>query len=134
MGRCQKLGIILEYKVMLSKNVKKSNCGTFKPKSQDSIISFEHVDSYAKNLSNFVPPFENSTTHIAINKVLCWKMVSKIAGMVAISRKVNVPGVAQMVGAVEKIGLEMDAMVILVGQTIINAYLKQVLINIIHSE
>ena len=53
-------------------------------------------------------------------------MVSKIAGMIAISRKENVPGVAQMVGAVEKIGLEMDAMVILVGQTIINAYLKQV--------
>ena len=53
-------------------------------------------------------------------------MVSKIVGMVAISRKENVPGVAQMVGAVEKIGLEMDAMVILVGQIIINAYLKQV--------
>ena len=53
-------------------------------------------------------------------------MVSKIVGMVAISRKVNVPGVAQMVGAVEKIGLETDAMVILVGQTIINAYLIQV--------
>ena len=79
-----------------------------------------------KNLFNFLPPIENSTTHIAINKVLCWKMVSKIAGMVAISRKDHVPGVAQMVGAVEKIGLEMDAMVILVGQTIINAYLKQV--------
>ena len=103
-----------------------SNCGTFKPKSQDSVISFEHVDSYEKNLSNLVPPFENSTTHNAINKVLCWKMVSKIAGMVAISRKENVPGVAQMVGAVEKIGLEMDAMVILVVQIIINAYLKQV--------
>ena len=61
-----------------------------------------------------------------LTKVLCWKMVSKIVGMVAISRKENVPGVAQMVGAVEKIGLEMDAMVILVGQIIINAYLKQV--------
>ena len=72
------------------------------------------------------PLFENSTTHTAIIKALCWKMVSKIAGMVAISRKDHVPGVAQMVGAVEKIGLEMDAMVILVGQTIINAYLKQV--------
>ena len=66
-----------------------------------------------------------------LTKVLCWKMVSKIAGMVAISRKENVPGVAQMVGAVEKIGLEMDAMVILVGQTIINAYLKQVCVPII---
>ena len=55
-------------------------------------------------------------------------MVSKIVGMVATSRKENVPGVAQMVGAVEKIGLEMDAMVILVGQIIINAYLKQVCI------
>ena len=61
-----------------------------------------------------------------LTKVLYWKMVSKIAGMVAISRKENVPGVAQMVGVVEKIGLEMDVMVILVGQTIINAYLKQV--------
>ena len=66
-----------------------------------------------------------------LTKVLCWKMVSKIAGMVAISRKDHVPGVAQMVGAVEKIGLEMDAMVILVGQTIINAYLKQVCVPII---
>ena len=61
-----------------------------------------------------------------LTKDLCWKMVLKIAGMVAISRKESVPGVAQMVGAVEKIGLEMDAMVILGGQAIINAYLKQV--------
>ena len=60
-----------------------------------------------------------------LTKVLFWKMVSKIAGMFAISRKENVPGVAQMVGAVEKIGLEMVAMAILAGQTIINAYLKQ---------
>ena len=43
-----------------------------------------------------------------------------------VSSKENVPGVAQMVGAVEKIMLEMDVMVILVGLTIINAYLKQV--------
>ena len=44
-------------------------------------------------------------------------MVSKIAGTVAISSKENVPGVAQMVGAVEKIMLEMDAMAVGDNQT-----------------
>ena len=53
-------------------------------------------------------------------------MSSKIAGMVAISWKESVPGVAQMVGAVEKVGLEMDVMGHLAELVIISAYLKQV--------
>ena len=53
-------------------------------------------------------------------------MVSKIAGMVAISRKENVPGVAQMVGVVEKIGLEMVVMVLLGDLAVIVVYLNQV--------
>ena len=53
----------------------KSNFGTFwqlainpKLKTQNSIISFEYVDFSAKNLLILYPPFENSTTRIAIMK------------------------------------------------------------------
>ena len=48
-----------------------------------------------------------------LTKVLCWKMVSKIVGMVAISRKENVPGVDPKDCAVEEDGMEMDVTVTL---------------------
>ena len=53
-------------------------------------------------------------------------MVPKIVGRDAIRNKENVIGVVQMVGAVEKVGLEMDVMVRLGDLAIISAYLKQV--------
>ena len=59
-------------------------------------------------------------------QVLCWKMVTKIVGRDAIKYKENVTGVVQMVGAVEKVGLEMDVMGHLGDLAIISAYLKQV--------
>jgi hypothetical protein len=37
-----------------------------KLKTQNSIISFRYVDSYAKIFLILYPPLENSTTHIAI--------------------------------------------------------------------
>ena len=40
-------------------------------------------------------------------------MVGKIAGQDAVRYKENVIGVAKMVGAVDKVGLEMDVMVLL---------------------
>ena len=50
----------------------KSNFGTFwqlainpKLKTQNSIISFGYVDSYAKIFLILYPPLKNSTTHIA---------------------------------------------------------------------
>ena len=42
-------------------------------------------------------------------------MEAKIAGINAIHNKANALGVALMVGAVEKVGLEMDVMVLLGG-------------------
>ena len=42
-------------------------------------------------------------------------MEAKIAGLDAIHNKANALGVALMVGAVEKVGLEMDVMVLLGG-------------------
>jgi hypothetical protein len=42
-------------------------------------------------------------------------MEAKIAGLDAIHNKADVLGVALMVGAVEKVGLEMDVMVLLGG-------------------
>ena len=59
-------------------------------------------------------------------QVLCWKMMAKIVGMDAIRNKENVTGVVQMVGAVEKVGLEMDVMGHLGDLAIIGAHLKQV--------
>ena len=47
-------------------------------------------------------------------------MEAKIAGLDAIHNKANALGAALMVGAVEKIGLEMDVMVLLGG--IINTF------------
>ena len=40
-------------------------------------------------------------------------MVGKIAGLDAVRYKENVIGAAKMVGAVDKVGLEMDVMVLL---------------------
>lgn len=40
-------------------------------------------------------------------------MVGKIAGLDAVRYKENVTGVGKMVGAVDKVGLEMDVMVLL---------------------
>ena len=50
-------------------------------------------------------------------------MVAKIVGMDAPTKRASAIGVARMVGAVEKIGLEMAVMVLLVEKKIINAYL-----------
>merc|ERR1711971_49075 len=47
--------------------------------------------------------------------VLDWKMEANIAGLDAIHNKANALGVALMVGAVKKVGLEMDVMVLLGG-------------------
>ena len=55
-----------------------------------------------------------------------WKMLVKIAGLDAIKKRESVTGVAVVVGAVEKIGREMDVMVVLGDQPTINAYLTQV--------
>ena len=49
-------------------------------------------------------------------------MVAKIAGMDATRKKANAIGAVLMVGAVEKIGLGMDVMVLLEGLVITNAY------------
>ena len=57
-------------------------------------------------------------------------MVAKIAGMDAIRNKENVTGVEQMVGAVEKVGWEMDVMEHLEDLAIIDAHLRQVCILI----
>ena len=46
-------------------------------------------------------------------KVLHWRMVAKNALANAVSKKESVTGVARKVGAVGKIGLEMDVMVLL---------------------
>ena len=48
----------------------------------------------------------------------------KIAGMDAISNKESVTGVERMVGAAEKIGLEMGAMAKLEEIGVINVYLN----------
>ena len=53
-------------------------------------------------------------------------MLAKIVGRDAIRNKENVTGVVQMVGAVEKVGSEMDVMGHLGDLLIISAYLKQV--------
>jgi len=50
-------------------------------------------------------------------------MVARIAGMDAISNKESVTGVERMVGAVDKIGLEMGATVLLEENMVINAFL-----------
>ena len=52
-----------------------------------------------------------------------WKMVARIAGMDAISNKESVTGVERMVGAVDKIGLEMGATVLLEENMVINVFL-----------
>ena len=52
-------------------------------------------------------------------------MKAKIAGMNAIHKKANAIGVALMVGAVEKVGLEMDVMALLGGLLITNVWLKR---------
>ena len=51
-------------------------------------------------------------------------MAAQIAGLDAIINKANVIGVALMVGAVEKVGLEMDVMALLGGLLIINVCLN----------
>ena len=51
-------------------------------------------------------------------------MEAKIAGLDAIHNKANALGVALMVGAVEKVGLEMDVMVFLGGLLITNVSLN----------
>ena len=53
-------------------------------------------------------------------------MVVKIAGMDATSNKESVTGVERTVGVAEKIGLEMDVMVLLGEIGVINVYLDQV--------
>ena len=49
-------------------------------------------------------------------------MVAKIVGMDATRKKANAIGVVRMVGAVEKIGLEMDVMELLEDLAIIYAF------------
>ena len=51
-------------------------------------------------------------------------MVGKIAGLVAVRYKENVIGVGKMVGAVDKVGLEMDVMVLLVELLVIYVNLE----------
>ena len=51
-------------------------------------------------------------------------MVGKIAGLDAVRHKENVIGVGKMVGAVDKVGLEMDVMVLLGELLVINANLE----------
>ena len=53
-------------------------------------------------------------------------MLAKIAGHLAVSKMESVTGVVLKVGAVEKIGLEMDVMVVLGELISINAYFTQV--------
>jgi predicted RNA-binding protein (virulence factor B family) len=57
-----------------------------------------------------------------------WKMAAKTAGVIAMLNKESVAGVEQRVGAVNKVGLEMDVMVPLedLVVVVINAYLNQV--------
>ena len=52
-------------------------------------------------------------------------MEAKIAGLDANNNKANAMCVALMVGAVEKVGLEMDVMVLLGGLLITNVCLNQ---------
>ena len=52
-------------------------------------------------------------------------MEVKIAGINAITKKANANGVALMVCAVEKVGLEMDVMALLGGLLITNVWLKR---------
>ena len=52
------------------------------------------------------------------------KIEAKIAGMNAIHNKANAIGVALMVGAVGKVGLEMDVMALLGGLLITNVCLN----------
>ena len=51
-----------------------------------------------------------------------WITLVKTAGIIVITCKVSVIGVVLMDGAVEKIGLEMDVMVLWVEKTIIFVY------------
>ena len=51
-------------------------------------------------------------------------METKIAGMDAMHNKANAIGVALMVGAVERVGLEMDVMALLGGLLITNVCLN----------
>ena len=53
-------------------------------------------------------------------------MLAKIAGNLAISKMESVTGVVRKVGAVGKIGLEMDVMVLLGELVSINVYFTQV--------
>ena len=53
-------------------------------------------------------------------------MLVKIVGLDAIINRESVTGAALMVGAVEKVGQEMDVMVLLGDHPTINAYLNQV--------
>jgi CDP-diglyceride synthetase len=53
-----------------------------------------------------------------------WKMLVKIAGMDAVISRESVTGAVLVVGAVEKVGQEMDVMVLLGDQTTINVYLN----------
>ena len=57
-------------------------------------------------------------------------MVGKIAGLDAVRHKENVIGVGKMVGAVDKVGLEMDVMVLLGELLVISANLEQVFQNV----
>ena len=60
-------------------------------------------------------------------KVLYWRMVAKNAGASAISKTESVTGVARKVGAVGKIRLQMDVMVLLeVMMATIDAIFTQV--------
>ena len=52
-------------------------------------------------------------------------METKIAGMDAVHNKANAIGAALMVGAVERVGLEMDVMAHLGGLLITNVCLNQ---------
>ena len=53
-------------------------------------------------------------------------MVGKIAGLDAVRYKESVIGVGKMVGAVDKVGLEMDVMVLLGELLVIYVNLEQV--------
>ena len=61
-------------------------------------------------------------TVVQIVKKKDWKMVTKIAGMIATWKRANAIGVVLMAGVVEKIGLEMDVMELLGDLVIIYVF------------
>jgi hypothetical protein len=97
MGRCQKLGIILENKVIskliffnakkLRKIFESQILALLTPShythSQNSMISFGYVDFQAFFFSDFVPPLENSTRKLKFRKIkICTNYAVKKATLI----------------------------------------------------